>query len=156
MVSSFWETITASKILVAVLYFLAGLALFTVIGALAGASVSKIDELQDALKFYSFLLLVCLYTDLFLIMTMLSRGGLEGFMNFCALFPLTGAFLTPALILTGRISLLLAFIALIIQVIAAIAAFILAAAVYESMLLYQGKRLGAKDIITLMKKQVVT
>ncbi|MCR5556581.1 MAG: hypothetical protein K6F75_03345 [Butyrivibrio sp.] len=156
MVSSFWETITASRLIVALLYFLAGLALFTVIGALAGASVSKIDELQDALKFYSFLLLICLYTDFFLVMYKLYSGGLEGFKNFCALFPLTGAFLTPALLLTGNISTLLAFIALILLVIAAVVTFIFAAAVYESMLLYQGKRLKAKDIITLMKKQVVT
>ena len=156
MVSSFWETITFSKLLFAVLYFLAGLVLFTVIGALAGASVSKLDELQEALKFYSFLLIICLYSDLFLIMSMLSSGGLETVMNFLAIFPLTGAFLTPTLILTGKISVLLAVIALIIIVITAVATFYFAAAIYESMLLYQGKRLGVKDIITLMKKQVVT
>ncbi len=155
MVSSFWETITFSKVLVALLYFLGGLLLFTVIGAIAGASVSKLEELQDALKFYSFLLIMCLYADLFLIIGMLSAGGLEGVMNFLMLFPLTGPFLTPTLILTGKISMLLAVIALIIVVITAVATFVFAAAVYESMLLYQGKRLGIKDIITLMKKQVV-
>ena len=156
MVSSFWETITASKIFVAVLYFLAGLAIFTIIGALAGASVSKIDELQDALKFYNLLLLLCLYADFFLIMYMFYNSGLEGVMKFFALFPLTGAFLTPALLLTGKLSTLLGVIALILLLIAAAATFIFASAVYESMLLYQGKRLKAKDIITLMKKQVVT
>ena len=155
MVSSFWETITFSKVLIALLYFLGGLLLFTVIGAIAGASVSKLEELQDALKFYSFLLVMCLYADLFLIIGMLSAGGLEGVMNFLILFPLTGPFLAPTLILTGKISMLLAVIALIIVVITAVATFVFAAAVYESMLLYQGKRLGIKDIITLMKKQVV-
>ena len=156
MVSSFWETVTASKLLIAVLYFLAGLILFTVISALAGASVSKLDELQDALKFYSFLLLICLYSDLFLIMAMLNSGGLDAVMNFLALFPLTGAFMTPTLIITGKISTLLAVVALIILVITAAVTFVFAAAIYESMLLYQGKRLGVKDIITLMKKQVIT
>lgn len=155
MVSSFWETITFSKLLLTVLYFLAGLVLFTVIAAVAGASVSKLEELQDALKFYSFLLIVCLYADFFLIMAMLSTGGLESGMKFLAVFPLTGAFLTPTLILTGKISIALAVIALIIIIITAVATFIFAAAVYESMLLYQGKRLGMKDVITLMKKQVV-
>lgn len=155
MVSSFWETVTLSKMVLTVLYFLAGLVLFTVIGAVAGASVSKLEELQDALKFYSFLLIICLYADLFLIVGMSNSGGLDAGMNFLALFPLTGAFLTPTLILTGKISIMLAVVALIILIVTAVATFIFAAAIYESMLLYQGKRLGMKDIITLMKKQVI-
>ena len=72
------------------------------------------------------------------------------------MFPLTGAFLTPTLIITGKISVLTGFIALIINVIFTIITFVLASAVYESMLLFQGKRLDAKGIIKLMKKQVVT
>ena len=59
--ASIWGSITISKLLIAVPYFLAGLALYSIIGALAGASVSKLDELQDALKLYSFLLMICLY-----------------------------------------------------------------------------------------------
>ena len=86
---------------------------------------------------------------------MSNSGGLDAGMNFLALFPLTGAFLTPTLILTGKISIMLAVVALIILIVTAVATFIFAAAIYESMLLYQGKRLGMKDIITLMKKQVI-
>ncbi len=155
VVSSIWETITLSKLIIAILYFLAGLALFSIIGALTGASVSKLDELPDAYKFYSFLMVVCVYTDMALIILMLNSSGMEAFENFCMLFPLTGAFLTPALIITGKISILTGFIALIIIIAAAVATFVLASAVYESMLLFQGKRLQAKDIISLMKKQVV-
>ena len=73
----------------------------------------------------------------------------------CVLFPLTGAFLTPALILTGKLSIFMGIIALALIVATVAIAFVLASAVYESMLLFQGKRLGVKDIITLMKKQVV-
>jgi len=155
VVSSFWDTITIPKLVLTVLYFLAGLFLFTILGAIAGASVSKLDELQDAYKFYSFIMIVCVYVDMFIIIMMLSTSISSSFENFCALFPFTGAFITPALILTGKLSVFTGTIALIIIVITAVLAFILASAVYESMLLFQGKRLKAKDIIALMKKQVV-
>ena len=154
-VASIWESITLSKIVVAVLYFLAGLALYAIIGALTGASVSKLDELPDAYKFYSILMVVCVYTDMALIIIMLNSSGLDAFRNFCVLFPLTGAFLTPALILTGKLSIFMGIIALALIVATVAIAFVLASAVYESMLLFQGKRLQAKDIIALMKKQVV-
>ncbi len=155
VVSSIWESISFSQAAIAVLYILVGLALFAIIGAVTGASVSKLDELQDAYKFYSLILVVCVYADMALIIMMLNSSNTEGFMNFCAMFPLTGAFLTPALLITGKISILTGFIALIINVIFTIITFVLASAVYESMLLFQGKRLQAKDIIALMKKQVV-
>jgi ABC-2 type transport system permease protein len=155
VVAGIWETITLSKVLVALVYFMAGLVLYTLIGAVTGASVSKLDELQEAYRFFTFLLLVCVYVDMFLIIMMLTSGEYDTFMYFCSIFPLTGAFLTPALILTGKISLLIGVIALVIIIIAAIATFMFVAAVYESMLLFQGKRLKGKDVIAIMKKQVV-
>lgn len=155
-VAGIWQSITLSKMIIAVLYFLAGLALFSIIGALAGASVSKLEELQDAYKLYSFVLVISVYIDMALIIMMLNSSGMDSFQTFCAMFPLTGPFLTPTLVLTGRISVMTGLIALIIILITAVATFILAAAVYESMLLYQGKRLTIKDVIALMKKQVVT
>ena len=155
VVASIWETITLSKIIVALLYFLAGLVLYTIFGAITGASVSKLDELQEAYKYYSIVMVLCVYADMFLVIMMLSSGASEALQNFCAIFPLTGAFLTPAFVLTGKVSIITGVIALIIIIITSAAAFVLASAIYESMLLFQGKRLKVKDVVTLMKKQVV-
>lgn len=155
VISSMWETITFSKLIIVVLYFVAGIALYTIIGALTGASVSKLEELQDAYKLYSFVMVICVYADMFLVIMMLSSGGVGAFQNFCTIFPLTGAFLTPALILTGKVGMITGIIALVVLIITVVIAFVLAAAVYESMLLYQGKRIRAKDLIALMKKQVI-
>jgi ABC-2 type transport system permease protein len=155
VVASIWETITLSKIIVALLYFLAGLVLYTIFGAITGASVSKLDELQEAYKYYSIVMVLCVYADLFLVIMMLSSGASETLQNFCAIFPLTGAFLTPAFVLTGKVSIITGVIALIIIIITSAAAFVLSSAIYESMLLFQGKRLKVKDVVTLMKKQVV-
>ncbi len=155
VVSSIWETITISKIIVVILYFIAGITLYSIIGALTGASVSKLDELQDAYKHYNFILVGCVYVDMFLIIMMLVSSEVGAFQSFCAVFPLTGAFLTPALILLGKISILTGIIALAVMAITVAITFILAAAVYESMLLFQGRRIEVKDIITIMKKQVI-
>lgn len=155
MVSSVWETITLPKLSIAIVYFLLGLALFSILGALAGASVSKLDELQDAYKLFTFIMIFSVYADMFLIIMMLSANASDAMRNFFTIFPFTGAFLTPALILTGKISTLTGIIALIVMIIAAGLMFVLAGAIYESMLLFQGKRLQIKDIIALMKKQVV-
>ncbi|MCR5099907.1 MAG: ABC transporter permease [Butyrivibrio sp.] len=155
VVSSVWETITISKLIVVILYFIAGITLYSIIGALTGASVSKLDELQDAYKYYNFILVGCVYVDMFLIIMMLTSSETGAFQTFCAVFPLTGAFLTPALILLGKISILTGIIALAVMVITVAITFILAAAVYESMLLFQGRRIKVKDIITIMKKQVI-
>ncbi len=155
VVSSIWETITFSKLIVVVLYFIAGIVLYSIIGALTGASVSKIDELQDAYKHYNLILVGCVYVDLFLVIMMLTSSEAGAFQNFCAIFPLTGAFLTPALILLGKISMITGIIALLVMIVIVTITFILAAAVYESMLLFQGRRIEVKDIIKIMKKQVV-
>ena len=155
MVSSVWETITLSKLAIAAVYFLIGLGLFSILGALAGASVSKLDELQDAYKLFAFIMILSVYSDMFLIIMMLNGGVSDAVRGFFTMCPFTGAFLTPALIVTGKLSVLSGIIALIIMIIFTALVFVLAAAVYESMLLFQGKRLQIKDIIALMKKQVV-
>ncbi len=155
VVSGIWETLTLPRIAVALLYFMSGLVLYTLIGAVTGASVSKLDELQEAYRYYSFLLIICVYFDMFLIIMMLASGENAALQNFCAIFPLTGAFITPALVLTGKISILTGVIALIVIIIAVVVTFVFVSAVYESMLLFQGKRLRGKDVIAIMKKQVV-
>ena len=92
---------------------------------------------------------------MFLVIMMLTTGEVGIFQDFCAICPLTGAFLTPALILTGKIGILEGLIALIVMIITVVVTYVLSATVYESMLLFQGNRLKFKDIVTLMKKQVV-
>ncbi len=154
-VSSIWGSITLSKVLIAVIYCLVGLVLYSILGAITGASVSKLEELTDAYKAFAFIMVACVYFDMFLVILMLSTGAATALQYFCAVFPFTGAFLTPALVLTGKISTLTGLIALLILIATTVVAFILASAVYESMLLFQGKRLKMKDVISLMKKQVV-
>jgi ABC-2 type transport system permease protein len=154
-VSSIWGSITLSKVLIAVIYCLVGLVLYSILGAITGASVSKLEELTDASKAFAFIMVACVYFDMFLVILMLSTGSATALQYFCAVFPFTGAFLTPALVLTGKISTLTGLIALLILIATTVVAFILASAVYESMLLFQGKRLKMKDVISLMKKQVV-
>lgn len=155
VVASIWETITISKLVIALVYFVLGLCLFSILAALAGASVSKFDELQEAYQTFTLILVVSVYTDLFLVIMMLISGDTQALMNFCSLCPLTGAFITPSLVLTGKISVWMGLVSLVLMIIAVLLVAVMAAAVYESMLLFQGKRLRGKDVIALMKKQVV-
>ncbi|WP_196803085.1 ABC transporter permease [Butyrivibrio sp. MC2013] len=149
--SGLWAGITIPKLIISVLAVAAGVAFYSIIAGVSGASVSKIDELGESMKIYSAMSVIFVYVDMALCISMLAVGSGSIFMYICLFVPFTGAFIIPVLLLLGYVSELPAIIALLILIAAAYLALKMAALVYEAMILFQGNRLKIGDIVKLAK-----
>jgi len=151
--SSFLDALSAFSgvnLTVACLVIIIGVLCFCFLAGLAGASASKMDELQEALKLYSVAMIVGSYIAIAICITRMT-GGASNLLTVAALLPISAPFVVPMNLLTGDISLSLALISMAILIASAAALFVLSARVYEAMIFHTGKVLKLKDIIGLAK-----
>lgn len=146
-----FDSANVLTILVSVLMLIGGLVLFGLIAALAGASVSKMEEMSEGVKMFTFVLVIGAYIALFV----LSSNTYEktSVVKYATmLVPLTSVFLAPGALLTGYLSASLGVLALLIMIISNVLLVRFVADVYESMIYYNGTHLKLKDIIGISKQ----
>lgn len=142
-----------AKVIFVIIGLAFGILTFGLIAGLAGSSISKMDELAEGMKLYSFVLVVCVYIVIAVI-TMDNVGGANGILiKALALIPLTSPFLTPGYLLIGKISIWIALASVIIQFIFLILLWKFVAGIYEYLIYYNGEPLKMKDFIRLAKKE---
>lgn len=137
--------ISVVNVLFAIIIVLEGFLLFGLFAGLAGAAVSRIENIGESMKIYTIMLIAGAYAAMFT-----SMAGKE--YTFLYLFPITSPFSTPAYLLLGRVSVIIALISVIILACCIFLMFKFVASVYESMIYYSGKTLSIKDIILLAGK----
>lgn len=146
-----FDSANVLTILVSILMLIGGLVLFSLIAALAGASVSKMEEMSEGVKMFTFVLVIGAYIALFV----LSSNTYEktSVVKYATmLVPLTSVFLAPGALLTGYLSAGLGVLALLIMIISNVLLVRFVADVYESMIYYNGTHLKLKDIIGISKQ----
>ncbi len=148
--------ISIAEIVVAVVVILCGVMFFCILAGLAGASVSKQEELAEGMKTYNMLSIVGSYIAIGVCIMMLSGGDNQLFINICSLIPVATPFVVPVCVLLDKIPMSIALIGLGILLVATGFLFSFTAKVYESMIFYNGKVLKLKDILQIAKtrKQV--
>ena len=142
---------TPLNLLLALIIFIGGFIFFGLVAGLAGASVSKMDEIAEGVKMYTMLLIIGAYVAIFIV-TSNMYDGTSAIRYFAMLFPLTSVFLTPASLLTGYVTLAEALISAGIMIVAILLLTKFVANVYESMVYYNGSPLKLKDIINISKQ----
>lgn len=141
-----FDSANVLTILVSVLMLIGGLVLFSLIAALAGASVSKMEEMSEGVKMFTFVLVIGAYIALFVLSSnMYEKTSVVKYATM--LVPLTSVFLAPGALLTGYLSAGLGVLALLIMIISNVLLVRFVADVYESMIYYNGTHLKLKDII---------
>lgn len=138
-------------VIIAVLLIIAGFILYALVAALAGASVSKIEEMSEGVKMYTIVLIIGAYIALFALSSGLYEGN-SALKNVIMLVPFTSVFIAPGSILTGYLSMTLAALSLAIMIVAIVLLTKFVANVYESMVYYNGAALKLKDIINISKQ----
>lgn len=146
-----FEGVSAVNLILAVLIILMGIMFFGIMAGLAGASVSKMEELAEGLKVYNMLMVVGAYIGIGICIMELTGGLDPMIINVCSLIPITTPFIVPAALLMGRCSTLIAAIGLILLVLLTVALYLFTANVYESLIFYNGKVLKVKDILQIAK-----
>ncbi len=141
-------------ILVTILIILAGILFYSIVAGIAGASVSKLEEMAEGLKTYQMLVLLGSYLGIFLCIMQLTGSSSADMLTIAVcIFPLSAPFVAPANLLAGMIPMGYALIGLALVLLLAAGMFIFASRVYESLLFYNGKVLKFKDIMAIAKNR---
>lgn len=136
-------------IILAILFLLLGIVFFGIIAGLLGASVSKMDEMQDAMSLFQVLLIAGCYADMALCVMLIAEKSSPILSNILSICPITSPFLVPGSMLLGKMSMPLILASFAAMLIVIVLVFMLTANVYEALIFYNGKALKMKDIITL-------
>lgn len=143
-------------ILIAIVFILTGVLFFSILAGVAGASVSKIEEMAEGLKTLNMMMVVGSYMGIFLCIMQLNGSRSELLTTIFCIFPLSAPFITPANLLLGNIGIGYTLIGLVILWVLVVALFFFASRVYESLIFHNGKVLKTKDIIMLAKTKKKT
>ena len=133
----------AETILVLILYFILGYALYAVMNSVCGAAVSKIEDLNSVMMPVSVVAIVGFYLGYF---TSVAGGGSNALSKLALYLPISSPFAVPFKILTGDITtpellISMAILAVSIVIIAA-----LSAQIYSASVMHYGNPLKWKEI----------
>ncbi len=142
-------------LLLAAIMILVGVLFFSIVAGLAGASVSRMEEMAEGLKIYQLLLVTGSYIGIFLCIMQMMGNASDVVVNICCILPLSAPFVMPANLLLGKVGLGTGLVSLAVVVVCTAALFSFTARVYESMIFYNGNVLKLKDILQIAKNRRV-
>lgn len=145
--------VNAGTLGLAAAMILVGVLFYGIVAGLAGASVSKMEEMSEGLKLYQMTMMIGTYVGIFLCIMQMLGNVSDVVINICCILPLSAPFVVPANLLLGKISMGTAAISLAILALCTAALFSFTAKVYESMIFYNGKVLKLKDILQIAKNR---
>lgn len=142
--------ISIGKLIPCILLVVLGMIFYGTLAGLSGATVSRMEELNEGMTLLTITNLVGVYIGLIASSTLMG-AGMNGFVIFALLFPLSSPFFLPGAILIGKASLPIIGIAIVLEVVTVIAMFFFVAKIYEALILHNGNRIKMKDLIRFSK-----
>lgn len=130
--------------------FVFGLIFYATLAGLAGATVSRLEEITEGLTLFTMVNMIGVYIGL-AAANVLMGGGMNTFVKFALLFPLSSPFILPGAIIVGKASLLYVLIAFALQLVLIYLLFLFVAKIYETLILHNGNTIKAKDLIKIFK-----
>lgn len=131
-----------SAILIGV-YFLLGYALYAVLNAVCGASVSKIEDLNSAMMPVMLVAMISFFIGYF---TAISGSGSSLFQKIAMYVPFCSPFILPFRLLNGDVAALDITISIALLMAAIIIITIISIRIYSASVLHYGKRMKWKDL----------
>lgn len=148
--SNVFAHLNIGNLLLCILLVLLGLIFYATLAGLAGATVSRMEELQEGLTLFTFTNIIGLYVAI-AASASLMLSSTNGFAIFAFLFPISSPFLLPGAILIGKISLPLAAGSIALLIIFNILLCRFVAKVFEALILHTGNRIKPRDLIKFSK-----
>lgn len=138
--------------------FILGFLLFALIAALVGASVSRMEDLAQAMQPYSLIGILGFYLAYFPIMTIMSSletgaESVSGMQLFSYYFPISSPFALPSALILGTLSVPQVLVAVLILAAFDVLAALLVARVYEAIILHSGSRIKFGEILKMASKK---
>lgn len=156
--NEFTSSFNAFNIILIVVIFLLGFLFFSLIAALVGASISRMEDLQQAMQPYSILGLVGVY--LAYVPVIFNIGSMETgeattnpVQIFSYFFPISSPFALPSAILLGTLDLWQSLLGIAVLAAAVILAAVVVGKVYEAIILHNGNRIKFGDILKMAARK---
>lgn len=142
---------TVPAIVLAILLFMAGLVIYLLLAGLGGAMLSKPEEASNVQSVFMLPLIIS-YFAIFYISGIVTGGNFSIPVVAC-LIPYTGAMVAPGSVLIGSLSVPMAILALVIDIVLCLIELFVAAKVYEGLLFFNGNKLKFKDVVAIFKNK---
>ncbi len=145
--------ISLVDIIVAIAIILCGVLFYSILAGLAGASVSKLEEVAEGMKLFQMAMVIGAYLGIGLCIVLMLGGDNQVFTIVCSLIPISTPFVVPACLLLNKVSMGVALISLALLLVVTGFLFSFTAKVYESMIFYNGSVMKLKDILQIAKNR---
>ncbi len=150
----FNEMITPVNIICVIILFIMGFLFYSLIAALVGASISRMEDLQAAMSPYSVIGIIGLYLSYCPLMFNadklmsgeLTVNSVQLFSYYC---PLSAPFSLPSAVMLGTLSPVNIAVAMLVLAAFVVLIAILVSKVYEAIILHNGNRIKPADIIKM-------
>jgi ABC-2 type transport system permease protein len=148
--ANIFDNLNIFNIILCLVLIILGLIFYATLAGVAGATISKIEELNEGLTLFTITNLIGAYVGLGAA-SVLMGSGMNGFVMFAFLFPLSSPFLLPGAILVGKVGLPIVAISIIIQILSICLLLKFVAKIYETLILHNGNKIKLKELIHLSK-----
>lgn len=145
-----FHNLSLVNIVFCIVLIVLGIIFYATLAGLTGATVSRIEELQEGLMLFTFINLIGSYIGI-AAAVMLMGKGINAFVIFAFLFPLSSPFILPGAILIGKAGLIIAIAAIILEIIFIILLLKFVAKVYETLILHNGSKIKITELIKISK-----
>lgn len=145
-----FENLNLLNIVLCLILFILGLIFYAVLAGLAGATVSKMEEITEGLKLFTFTNLIGVYIALGASLVLMGAGE-NAFITYSYLFPLSSPFILPGAILIGKATMPIVVISIVLQLVFIILLFKFVAKVYETLILHNGNAIKLKELFKIAK-----
>ena len=142
---------TPVNMVITVVMVLLGFLFYGFIAGLAGATVSKIEELAEGLKLFTFALIIGVYLVIALMSFASAGEGMGTFSYVVYYLPLSSVFIVPVYLLLGKISLDTGLISLAILAASTVVVWMFVTKVFESVIYHNGSVMKFKEILAVYK-----
>ncbi|MDE6698998.1 MAG: ABC transporter permease [Lachnospiraceae bacterium] len=140
-------------VIISVIIFIEGFVFYGFLAGVSGAMVSKIEELSEGTKLFTFAMLIGAYLTIALIMSSTGGDG-WGDLNYLVYFlPLSAPFIVPSYMLFGIVTPLTGIIVIIINFVFVLGLIWLVSRIYEQLIYHNGSPLKIKDLFQLGKSK---
>lgn len=129
---------------------LLGLIFYATLASMAGATVSRLEEIGEGLMLFTFTNIIGAYIGIAAANILMGAGD-NAFVTFSFLFPLSSPFILPGAILVGKAGIGMIAIAIVLQIIFIILLFMFVAKVFETLILHNGSTIKLKELIKISK-----
>lgn len=136
-------SVSAGTVILLLVYFILGYALYAVLNSVCGAAVSRIEDLNAALLPVSIVAILGFYLGYF---TSIAGGGSSTLTALALYLPISSPFAVPFKLLTGEIEPVQIGVSLAVLAVTIVVAAAIASKIYSISVMHYGKPLKLKDM----------